>query len=102
MKNQTRIVLALGTALAATAAVAAENPFHAASLERGYMVADAGGQMDKAKDGNCGAAKETPKAKDGNCGAAKETPKAKDGSCGAAKETPKAKDGTCGASKDAK
>jgi uncharacterized low-complexity protein len=91
--------LAIGSAFAASLAVApvanaAENPFGMQALKSGYMLAAA--DMDKAKDGKCGGAKDA-KAKDGKCGGAKDA-KAKDGKCGGAKDT-KAKDGKCGEGK---
>ena len=62
-----------------TTAVAAENPFEAADLDNGYMLA--GG--DKAEEGKCG---------EGKCG----DDKAKEGSCG----EDKAEEGKCGGDKD--
>ena len=112
--KKSTLTLALGTAFAASLTAspvvnAAQNPFAMQSLDKGYMVADAG---DKAKDGKCGGNKET-KAKDGKCGASKDAKaveakcggnmekdaaagKMKDGKCGNA---PKMKDGKCGEAK---
>lgn len=86
---KTTLTLALGTAFAATGALAplavqaADNPFGMQKLDTGYQLA----QADKAKDGKCGG----DKAKDGKCGG----DKAKDGKCGG----DKAKDGKCGGDK---
>jgi len=86
--KRTALTLALGTAFAASLAVApavnaAENPFKLDSLKSGYQVAE----NDKSKEGKCGG----DKAKDGKCGG----DKAKDGKCGG----DKAKDGKCGGDK---
>ena len=100
--NKTKLSIALGSALVASMAVttvaqAAQNPFAMASLDKGYMVAEADMAKDgKMKDGKCG---------EGKCGAAKgkdakaaaEKAKMKDGSCGA--NQTKMKDGSCGATK---
>jgi len=86
--KQTALTLALGSAIAASLAAApvsaAENPFAAQSMDKGYMVAEA----DKAKEGKCGGKKD----KEGKCGA-----KAKEGKCGGEK----AKEGKCGGKKNA-
>jgi uncharacterized low-complexity protein len=62
--KQTALTLALGSAIAASLTAmpvaAAENPFAAQTLEKGYMVAE----MGKAKEGACGGMK----AKEGKCG----------------------------------
>ena len=89
---------------ASTTAVAADNPFEAADLDNGYMLA--GGEKaeegkcgegkcgaDKAKEGSCGEGKaEEGKCGEGKCGA----DKAKEGSCG----EDKAKEGSCGGEKN--
>ena len=67
--KKTLISAAVGTAFAATLgaapiASAAENPFAMQSLDKGYMVADAG----KMRDGKCGMGKCGGKMKDGMCG----------------------------------
>jgi uncharacterized low-complexity protein len=84
--KQTALTLALGSAIAASLSAApvnaAENPFAAQSMAKGYMVAEA----DKAAEGKCGAKKET----EGKCGA-----KAKEGKCGGEKS----KEGKCGDTK---
>ena len=77
--KKSMISVAVGSALAATLgaapAFAAENPFAIQSMDRGYMVADAGGYGGKkAGEGKCGAMK----AGEGTCGA-----KASEGMCGA-------------------
>ena len=77
MNRKTRVALAIGSTLAANAALAVNNPFSLAALDSGYQLAQAD---TKQKEGKCGEAK---------CGAEK---KMKDGSCGANK---KAKDGSC-------
>ena len=82
--KQTALTLALGSAIAASLAAApvsaAENPFAAQSISKGYMVAE---------EGKCGGAKKATEAK---CGA-----KAKEGKCGGEK----AKEGKCGGKKSA-
>ena len=103
MNKQQLLIIALGSAFAAVAALpaqAAGNPFAAKSLDAGYQVAQAD---TKAKDGKCGEAKcgadkkGATKAKDGKCGEAKcgADKKAKEGSCGGDKK----KDASCGAKK---
>lgn len=97
--KKTVLTLALGSAIAATLAAApasaANNPFAAESLGKGYMVAEA----DKAKEGKCGG-----KAKEGKCGGKKDA-KAKEGKCGGDKKAAegkcggKAKEGKCGEGK---
>lgn len=106
MKKQTRLALAIGSTLAATAALApaaqatssADSPFGFTALSAGYQLAQADA---KQKDGKCGEAK---------CGANKQAgdkkpaEKQKEGSCGANKAGDKAagdkqKDGNCGANK---
>jgi uncharacterized low-complexity protein len=91
-KRTTLMTVALGSAFAATAALApvahaAGNPFAASQLSSGYQLA----QADKKQDGSCGG----DKKKDANCGADKKAAgdKKKDGKCGEAK---------CGADKDKK
>ena len=103
--NKSKLSLALGTVFvasmaASSVAVAAQNPFAMASLDKGYMVAAA----DKAKDGKCGEGKcgasmdAKVKVKDGSCGAA--NGKMKEGNCGASKTAvPKMSDGKCGEGK---
>ena len=74
---------------ASTTAMAADNPFEAADLDNGYMLA--GG--DKAEEGKCGEGKcGGDKAEEGKCGA----DKAKEGKCGG----DKAEEGKCGGDKD--
>jgi uncharacterized low-complexity protein len=101
--KQTALTLALGSAIAASLSVApvsaAENPFAAQSMDKGYMVAEA----DKAAEGKCGGKKAAEakcgaKAKEGACGGAKakgDAKKAEDGKTTAEK----AKDGKCGEGK---
>ena len=103
--KKTALSLALGTAFAASLAAspivnAAESPFAMQSLDKGYMVAEAG---EKAKEGKCGGEKaDAMKAKEGKCGGTKDAKdaKAKDGKCGGAMEKDaaagKMKDGKCG------
>lgn len=110
------VTLATGAALSATLmaaglAHAASSPFAMQSLEKGYMVADAG---DKMKDGNCAGSakgamdKGADKMKDGNCAnsdktkaKAKADTKMKDGNCAGSakgamdKGADKMKDGNC-------
>lgn len=90
--SKTLMSAALGSAFAATAAIAplahaADNPFAASQLSSGYQLA----QADKKQDGSCGG----DKKKDAKCGADKKAAgdKKKDGKCGEAK---------CGADKDKK
>lgn len=88
-KRTTLITAALGSAFAATAALApvahaAGNPFAASQLSAGYQLAQADTKMDgKKKDGSCGGDKKA----DANCGADKKAAgdKKKDGKCGEAK-----------------
>ena len=102
--KKSTLSLALGTVFVASMAAssvagAAQNPFAMASLDKGYMVAEA----DMAKDGNMkpGKLKDSKmsddKMKDGKCG---------EGKCGATKSTmknspgaDKMKDGKCGSMK---
>lgn len=87
-KRTTLMSAALGSAFAATAALApvahaADNPFAASQLSSGYQLAQADQKMDdKKKDANCGADKKaaSDKKKDGKCGEAK---------CGADKDKKK-------------
>jgi uncharacterized low-complexity protein len=86
--RKTALTLALGTAVAASFAVAPlagadENPFKLQSLKSGYQVAD-----NKDKEGKCGGDK---KKKEGACGG----DKAKEGACGGDKK----KEGSCGGNK---
>lgn len=119
MKTQNKaLVLALGSAFAATLATApvvhaAENPFAAKSLASGYMVADASDTGEKMKDGKCGTGKcgasmkkkmkekaaVEAKAKEGNCSAEM---KDKEGNCSAemkAAADAKTKEGNCSGEK---
>lgn len=87
-RRTTLITAALGTAFAATAALApvahaAGNPFAASQLSSGYQLAQADTRMDdKKKDASCGG----DKKKDGSCGGDKKaSDKKKDGKCGEAK-----------------
>ena len=103
--KKSTLSIALGSVFVASMAVssvasAAQNPFAMASLDNGYMVA----QADKAKEGKCGEgkcggdkAKAGDKAKEGKCGG----DKAKEGKCGGdkAKAGDKAKEGKCGEGK---
>ncbi len=101
--KQTALTLALGSAIAASLAAApvsaAENPFAAQSMDKGYMVADA----DKAKEGKCGAKKD----KEGKCGGKKSAEDEaankkmmKEGKCGEGKCGAKnLKEGKCGEGK---
>lgn len=96
MTAKTRFALAIGSTLAASAAMstiahAADSPFTLTRLSAGYQLAEADS---KQKDGKCGEAKcgANKKAKEAKCGA----DKAKDGSCGAEK---KATEGNCGGNK---
>ncbi len=102
--KKSTLTLALGTVFAASLAAspvanAAQNPFAMQSLDKGYMVADAG---EKAKDGKCGGEKaDAMKAEEGKCGGKKAaTTKAKDAKCGGNMEKDaaagKMKDGKCG------
>jgi uncharacterized low-complexity protein len=89
--RKTALTLALGTAVAASFAVAPiasadENPFKLQSLKNGYQVAD---NSDKDKEGKCGEGK----CGEGKCGGNKD--KKKEGACGG----DKAKDGACGGDK---
>ena len=69
---------------ASTTAMAADNPFEAADLDTGYMLAG----DDKAEEGKCGEGKcGGDKAEEGKCG---------EGKCGC----DKAEEGKCGGEKD--
>jgi uncharacterized low-complexity protein len=88
--NKSTLSIALGSVFVASMAAssvagAAQSPFAMASLDKGYMVAEA----DKAKEGKCGG----NKANEAKCGANK----AKEAKCGANKA--KMKDGKCGEGK---
>ena len=105
------VVSALGSALLASTAASAADPFEMKSLDRGYQVAGNGAPIvladnktpegkcggDKASEGKCGG----DKAKEGKCGG----DKAKEGKCGEgkcggdAKKKSKAKEGKCGGDK---
>jgi uncharacterized low-complexity protein len=83
---------AFAASIAATSAVAAENPFALKPLSSGYMVADHHGEKDK--EGRCGSEKK-PDAKsdtEGKCGT---------GKCGSEMKSDKKTDaeGKCGAGK---
>ena len=92
--NKTKLSIALGSALvvsmaASSVAVAAQNPFAMASLDKGYMVAAADTAKDgKMKEGKCG---------EGKCGAATDKTKTKDAKSDADKA--KMKEGKCGEGK---
>lgn len=96
--SKSKLSLVLGSAFvasmaASSVAVAAQNPFAMASLDKGYMVAAADMAKDaKSPEAKCGANKAgSDKMKDASCGAAKPEPvKAKDGKCG---------EGKCGSTK---
>lgn len=78
---------------ASSVASAAQNPFAMASLDKGYMVAEADMAKDgKMKDGKCG---------EGKCGATAEKTKAKAKAKDAKPDADKAKmtDGKCGEGK---
>ncbi len=89
---------AFAASIAATSAVAAENPFALKPLSSGYMVADHHGEKDK--EGKCGAGKcgsemksDTKSDAEGKCGADKRGSETKsdkktdaEGKCGAEKK----------------
>jgi len=89
---------------ASTTALAADNPFEAADLDNGYMLA--GG--DKTEEGKCGEGKcGGDKAEEGACGEGKaEEGKCGEGKCGGDKAEEgscggdKAEEGSCGGDKD--
>lgn len=88
-QKKTALTLALGSAFAASLAVApvanaADNPFEMQSLKNGYQVAEM-------KDGNGNPVNGPAKAKEAKCGG----DKAKEGKCGGDKK----KDGKCGEGK---
>jgi uncharacterized low-complexity protein len=91
--NKTALTLALGSAIATTLAAtpvsAAENPFAAQTLQKGYMVAEAdkAAETAKATEAKCGAKKE----KEGKCGA-----KAKKSGADAEANKKMIKEGKCG------
>ena len=91
--KKSKLSIALGSMIVASA-VAAQNPFQVAALDKGYMVAD----NHKAKEGKCGEAKcGANKTKEAKCGGDKA--KMKEGACGGDKAPAKAKDGKCGEGK---
>jgi uncharacterized low-complexity protein len=125
INKQAALTLALGSAVAmslSTAPVsAADNPFAAQSMEKGYMAAEMGkGKEGKCGEGKCGGNKGA-KAKEGKCGEGKcggmksqgdakkadegktSSEKAKEGKCGEGKcggnKGAKAKEGKCGGMK---
>ena len=90
--KKTALTIALGSAFAAsftlaTAAHAAENPFSMQTLDKGYMVADAGDKTQETKNGKAKkkADPAAAKAEEAKCGAAHM--KASEGKCGG-KKTP--------------
>jgi uncharacterized low-complexity protein len=96
--RKTALTLALGTAVAASFAVAPlasadENPFELQSLKSGYQVADNKDKEGKCGEGKCGEGKcgGDKKKKEGACGG----DKAKEGACGGDKK----KEGSCGGNK---
>ncbi len=106
--KRTALTLALGSAvtlgLSAAPVSAAESPFSAQVLDKGYMVAEAG----KAKEGKCGegkcGGKKGAKAKEGKCGEGKCGGKSKGDDMKAeqgktTQEKDKAKEGKCGEGK---
>ena len=103
-QKNTLLSLAVGTAFAATAAMAplataAENPFGMTKLSSGYLLADA---HDKMKEGKCGEGKcGADKKKEGKCGEGKcGADKMKEGKCGEGKcGADKKKEGSCGGDK---
>ena len=87
---------------ASSVASAAQNPFAMASLDKGYMVAEADMSKDgKMKEGKCGEGKcgankaKSDKMHEGKCGGDKD--KMKEGKCGGDKA--KMKEGNCGGDK---
>lgn len=94
--NKTIAALVGGALVASVAGsvIAAENPFAAKSLAKGYMVAEADGKMKDGKcaTGKCGSSMKKEKAKEGSCS----SDKAKEGSCSSDK---KAKEGSCSSDK---
>jgi uncharacterized low-complexity protein len=115
--KKTALTLALGSAIAASLAAApisaAENPFAAQLMNKGYMVAEADKAPDatKAVEAKCGAKKDAAakaKAKEGKCGGKKKSAKdaaankkmMQEGKCGEGLCGAKnAKEGKCGAKK---
>jgi len=90
--KKTALTLALGSTIAATLAAtpvsAAENPFAAQTLQKGYMVAEAAPDpVGKAAEAKCGAKKD----KEGKCGA-----KAKKSADDAEANKKMIKEGKCG------
>jgi len=109
--KKTALTLALGSAIAASmvaqTAAAADNPFAAQSLTKGYMVAEAAEAKcgaNKAGEAKCGSNKST----EAQCGAAKKAAEdaaakqkmMKEGKCGEGMcGAKKAKEGKCGEGK---
>ena len=91
------IAAAVGVAFASSmvlssTALASENPFEAADLESGYMLA--GGDKDK-EEGKCGEGK----CGEGKCGEDGEEGKCGEGKCGEGKCGEEGEEGKCGEGK---
>lgn len=84
------LVTSLAISSTASAAGTADNPFAAADLSDGYLLAgnDSGSEEGKCGEGKCG---KDQKAEEGSCG----EKKAEEGSCG----EKKAEEGSCGEKK---
>jgi len=91
-KSKLSLATVFVASMAATSvAGAAQNPFAMASLDKGYMVAEADTAKDsKMKDGKCG---------EGKCGAVTDKTKAKPKDAKADADKAKMKDGKCGEGK---
>lgn len=91
-KSKLSLATVFVASMAATSVVsAAQNPFAMASLDKGYMVAEADMAKDsKMKDGKCG---------EGKCGATTDKTKAKAKDAKAEADKAKMKDGKCGEGK---
>ncbi len=79
-----------------TSAIAADNPFAAADLDSGYLLAGEGGEEGKCGEGKCGDDKgEEGKCGEGKCG----DDKGEEGKCGEGKcGDDKGEEGSCGGS----
>ena len=79
-----------------SAALASENPFEAADLESGYMLAGDKDKEGKCGEGKCGEDKEEGKCGEGSCGEDGEEGSCGEGSCGEDGEEGSCGEGSCG------
>ncbi len=77
-------------------ALASENPFEAADLDRGYMLAEG---HDKGEEGKCGEGKCGEEGDEGKCGEGKCGEEGEEGKCGEGKCGEEGEEGKCGEGK---